>query len=147
MKKRLMPGAALCLLLITITLSMSTCKKASSYPINLSGEWVDPYGYDGGSCTRMYISLPKDGHATYGTNDLDKGCDQKHWKGIARISDENFFVGTIKFTFVNKPEIYTGTDSVTVGNKKYKILAKMTLQNSLFHHKDIYTYVKYIDYQ
>lgn len=130
----------------------STCKKVNKYPINLNGYWVCNIGF----CSHYYIEIRKDGTATYAPYSGDVGCGGKKWTGKMRYNKDHLYLGTNKFTFLEKPELFQGQDSIqwyfelpTVSKTKncyYKILATMKLKLGPLHHRDEYKFYKIVDY-
>lgn len=132
----------------------STCKKISKHPFNMYGEWVS---YGGSSCD-MNIIIDKKGNGEYFTFSADKGCNQKSFSGKVRFTKNHLYIGGTKFGFVTKPTLLEKGDSIEECSpsswknrsfpclKKHPKIAVMSLQNSVFHSKELITYVKIIDY-
>lgn len=141
--KNLIHRTTLFIWLTALAGGLSTCKKATKYPFNLCGEWID---LNGPTCYLTYITILRSDHSTYGTYSDDKGCEYRHWTGKARFNEKHLYIGLNKFTFVQKPAASGNNDSIYVKGIKYKVLATMVLHNSALQHHDTHHYQKYIEY-
>ncbi len=132
----------LILLLLVCCFANSTCKKITKYPVNMAGVWIS------GSRCQMSIEITKGGYGIYKSNSPDKGCGSSPVKGKVKFTGSHLYIGLVKFKFIAKPEIVNSGDSVFSGtyyhelNRKSKLLATMTLQNSKLYTGEIITYSK-----
>ncbi len=143
-------------ILILLSFLLSTCRKASNYPFDLTGVW---YCTDDPTVCKSFIEIKSDYSAQYGAVAAYVGCgDGKNWKGKARYNKSHFYIGATKFKWVSHPIDRDGTDSLHwspnasgslatgVPYGDFPILAEMKLKSSFWHGLDIKTFYKIVDY-
>ncbi|MDO8998799.1 MAG: hypothetical protein Q7W45_03465 [Bacteroidota bacterium] len=142
------------LFLTVILFAFSTCKKASSKPVNLAGEWVSF------SNCQMGFVINKDNSGSYKSYNNKKGCGVKDWDGDFYITntqlrlEKTSLFGSITFRFIEKPKLFVGNDSISswslTGDEKSlatrKIIATMTLKNPGTYNNEKIKYYKIIEY-
>ncbi len=87
------------------------------------------------------------------TNDSD-GCDHAMEHGKIRFTKNKIFIGHTGYKIINKPKLYSSTDSVTLpgryhksnGPEKALVLGSMTLKDSKLNGGKEFTYYKIIEY-
>lgn len=137
------------IILLSFSISITTCKKISKYPIRLNGVWYAPLSPCG-----ALITINENGFGHHESTEDRGGCGNAGEKGKVRFTKNKFYIGITSYKIISQPTIYYGNDSVllpgrfhtNVSINKVKILANMTLKDNFFNSGKTYTYYKIIEY-
>lgn len=141
-------------ILFVFCFTNTTCKKASTNPVNLCGEWVSL------SSCQMGIIINKDNSGSYKSYTNKNGCGVKDWKGKFYLTDTQLRLenlapfGSITFRIIEKAKLFEGKDSISswalsgdaTSYATRKIIATLTLKNPGTYNDENIKYYKIIEY-